>query len=374
MAPIVVPTLLALSALAGAASAAIWLEPGQLPPAISGRTYAAGPITVVGGSRCPRNAPALRVVGGELPEGLSLTAAGYLAGTPTQPGRHSFVVRAATDCEAIQQEFELEVTGAPVLSVEPRSVEISLPQGAPPPQDPLVVQVRSSWGGMAYTVDGGDAEWLRATPVRGETPPAGGILDSDALELHVDPSRLPPGTYRVVMRLSTFRGANAPVVPVTLRVLPPVGGLQAIPHDEHSPLPPGVTPVPTAPKATGHGPAPAAKPAAPQPAPQPGRLSRVAPPRRRFAASTPKPTPPPAPAGAHDKPSPSGKPVEHAKPAQQAHAAPPAKPEPPKPADNTHKAEPKHEPAKPTDHGKPAEHPKPAPQAHKVEAPKHEKH
>lgn len=252
-------------------------------------------MRVVGGGGCPHNLPVLQISGGALPEGLVLSPSGYFSGRAASPGLYQFILRAATDCEVVQQEYTIEVTGAPVLSVEPRAVEISLPHGSAPPDDPLVVQVRSSWGRMAYTADTGDAEWLRATPIRGETPDPHAPVNSDALELHVDPSRLPPGTYRVLMRLSAWRGANAPVVPVTLRVLPADGSPLApaprfpVPAPGLHPEPvPHPAPVPhtAAPKPQVHQ-APAAPPSG-CPGPHP---SSAGSPHRRRSRPRPRPRP-----------------------------------------------------------------------------------
>ncbi len=369
----------------------MWIEPAELPLAITARDYSAGPLTITGGSRCLRQVSMVQVVGGELPPGVALTPAGYFRGTPSEPGTYQFIVRAANECEAVQQEYTIEVSGAPVLAVEPASVSLAVPHGSPALEDPIVVQVRSSWNGTSYTASVGDASWLRAIPVRGTTPGPMSPMNSDALELHVDPSRLPPGNYRVLMRVSGYRSANAPVVPVTLRVLPPDG--MAMNGPDHGPLAvPGLV-LPSDPHdtqgdphgAAPHGPAahpptadhghqapahaaPAtAAPKAATPAPQ--RLSRTGPVRRRFAASTPKA---PAPTG-HDKPSPVGKPVEVAK-AGGGHGAPAAGgPAPAKPADSHAKPAASGQ-AKPADsHGKPAEsHPKPA-DSHAKQADNHGK-
>lgn len=362
----------------------MWIEPAELPLAITARDYSAGPLTITGGSRCPRQVSMVQIVGGELPPGLTLTPAGYFRGTPSEPGTYQFIVRAANDCEAVQQEYTIEVSGAPVLAVEPASVSLAVPHGSPALEDPIVVQVRSSWNGTSYSASVGDASWLRAIPVRGTTPGPMSPMNSDALELHVDPSRLPPGSYRVLMRVSGYRTANAPVVPVTLRVLPPEGvamsapdhGPLAIPglvlpsdpHDSHQdPHAPATAhpPAAHAPAADDHGhhppqhAAPTPRVAAPKvAAPAPQRLSRTGPVRRRFAASTPKPAPA---APGHDKPSPVGKPVEVAK-AGGGHGSPAAGSHPPaKPADSHGKPADAH--AKPADsHGKPAsnDHAKPA--------------
>lgn len=404
-----------LLAIPAALPAALWIEPAELPLAITAREYSAGPLTLTGGVRCLRQSWMVQVVGGELPPGVTLTPSGYFRGTPAEPGSYSFIVRAANECEAVQQEYTIEVTGAPVLAVEPASVSLAVPHGSQALEDPIVIQVRSSWNGMSYTANVGESSWLRAIPVRGTTPGPGSAMNADALELHVDPSRLPPGSYRVLMRVSGYRAANAPVVPVTLRVLPPEGasspGLSdgplmvpglVIPSGPHGPAGDAHGAVPDAHGAVpggqdahgmlqGHGPAPAPQ-AAPKPAP-PQRLSRTGPVRRRFAASTPKAAAPPA--AAHEKPSPVGKPVEPAKTAASAHGASgghgAAKPEAKgaahgaKPADahsakpaDAHGAKPDAHGAKPDasgSHGKPAaDHGKPAADHGKPAAPKHEKH
>lgn len=426
---IVLRTVSLLLMLSAALPAAMWIEPAELPLAITARDYSAGPLTITGGSRCLRQVSMVQVVGGELPPGVSLTPSGYFRGTPSEPGTYQFIVRAANDCEAVQQEYTIEVSGAPVLAVEPASVSLAVPHGAPALEDPIVVQVRSSWNGTAYTASVGDASWLRAIPVRGTTPGPMSPMNSDALELHVDPSRLPPGSYRVLMRVSGYRTANSPVVPVTLRVLPPEGvamngpdhGPLAIPGlvlpsdpheahgdphaaDPHAPGPNGHgAPSAHPPAGGGHGhdatshAAPAPRPAAPKvAAPAPQRLSRTGPVRRRFAASTPKAAA--APATGHEKPSPVGKPVEVAK-AAPGHGAPAAAPAKPadshgkpaggdhgKPAASDHgkpaakdHGKPANDHGKPAanDHGKPAanDHGKPAASDHgKPAAPKHEKH
>jgi hypothetical protein len=375
---------------------AIWIEPSELPKAITGREYAAGPLTITGGSRCTRQMTMVRVTGGELPPGVELTQGGYFRGAPLEAGKYSFIVRAANECEAIQQEYAIEVTGAPVLTVEPASVNLSVGQGSPALEDPIVVQVRSSWNGTAYTANIGDASWVRAIPVRGATPVPSSGLSADGLELHIDPSRLPPGLYRVLMKVSGWRTANTPVVPITLRVLPPDGSMA--PGDVRGSLmPPGTTlpgeardsgvrPEPAGPAAGGHdveereemprAPAVAPRVMAPKgavPGTAPQRLSRTGPVRRRFAASTPKaggPITPP-----NQKPSPVGKPIETAKSAGGHGAAGGTRQEAAKPD--------AHGPAKAggataakPEAGKSGSPEKPAPVAAsgKAAAPKHEKH
>ncbi|MEZ5354857.1 MAG: hypothetical protein R2762_19660 [Bryobacteraceae bacterium] len=315
---------------------------------------------------CSNNVVTLTVSGGALPPGLELTAAGYLRGVPAEPGLFRFLVRAANACGWADREFSLDVSGAPVLLVNPPAVEFRVLAGQRPP-DPMLLRVSSDTASLAYTMDPPPVDWLEARVRAGVTPGRGAAFDSDTIALYFDFTRLSPGTHRTALRVSTWRGVAPVEVPIVVTVLPQQAAtppaaqtatpapVSASPHPE----PAGAGSIPMAPRFTSAPPsAPATQTTVPQPDAAQGKTTSVRPPTAppaakpaaaptrtgrlsRSAKFRPRPAPrpdktaqkpkpatdpkEPPPAGPHakpaaSKPDPHAKPDVHAKP--DAHAKP----------------------------------------------------
>ncbi len=191
----------------------------SLPTAVVHRPYSAPPVTVLGGGRCAQNSISMRVATGGLPEGLRLTAAGYLEGTPRQAGLFTFQIRAENECQVVAKTFALRVEGAPLLVAAPEELEFHYTAGGavPPGQ---VVRVSSSWEDMAYSIDAEGAAWLMLRPLRGRTPFPGAGLTGDPVAVGVDPAKLAPGSYRALLKVSAWETTNEPRIAVTLVVSP----------------------------------------------------------------------------------------------------------------------------------------------------------
>jgi hypothetical protein len=222
------------------------IVPRALPTAIVGMGYDAGPLTLTSGQDCPQNHAALRIVEGQLPNGLELSAAGYFSGSPSEPGTFSFVVRAANPCGSRQQKFTLEVTGAPVLVVTPDFLHLEYQIGSGPLQ-PLHLRVASSHNGLAYRVDAPAWSWLRLRQRHGATPIDGSAFDSDIVEVAIDSRQLSPGRFQIPLRFSAWRSANNPVVLLHLNVTQPELPLKSMALPLVRPMPLPLPPVPTLP-------------------------------------------------------------------------------------------------------------------------------
>jgi hypothetical protein len=271
---------------------------------------------------CPRNLVSLKIIGGMLPPGIEFDASGYFQGTPVEPGRYTFVVRASNDCGFSDHQIALEVAGAPVLAVHPQAIEYTVLFGQQA-LETTHLRVSSDPPDLAYSVDIPKLTWLRYHAEAGRTPAPDSALGSDLIEVKVDTTRLPPGTHRANLRFSAWRSVNAPNVPVTITVLPqPVSTMpSALPRQlEPRPLPAiqlthsdaGLVP-PARPQARSTKPTPGPEPSSSRR--YAGRLSRVTASRPKQPAVNPrspqKPSklPNTADADPHGKPSPLGSPV-----------------------------------------------------------------
>lgn len=188
-----------------------------LPWAIAGRNYAPPPLETRTSGRCPLGTVGYSVVAGVLPPGVQMSAAGYFSGVPLQTGRYSLIIRAANVCIWTARRFDLVVTGAPLLLVEPARIEIRVTAGERAP--PESVRVSGTWPGAAYRVLA-DAPWIGATPELGRIPFAGGGLAADVVQVSVSGKDLPPGRYEGALRFTMAEAANAPLVTVVLVVEP----------------------------------------------------------------------------------------------------------------------------------------------------------
>ena len=398
MRKLVGPLLFCLSSLSLFSAPVFHVNQPRLPDAMVGKVYAGGPLVVEGGGQCPRNQLWVRLVGGTLPAGMYLSAAGQFGGLPMEAGNYEFVVRVENGCGWSDQSMTLEVVGAPIMLANPAALEFRVIAGQL--VAPAAIQVSSNRAGQPYTVET-SAPWLRARPRAGRTPASGSALSADLVDVEIDTATLLPGQHRASIDIGGWR--MGPVsVPVRVEVLsqsgaPSPGATQSMVEQPgqgnwsgpvaglSDPRLPRISL--SQPRESGAGPGvpPAAQPAkgprkaAPAAAPA-GRMSRSANLRSKYlsskasaaAGSHAAPAAAPAPPAAeHSKPSPVGEPVKkadaHGKPAD-AHGKPAAKP-----AADAH-GKPADAHAKPADaHGKPADaHGKPA-DAHAKPADAHAK-
>ena len=188
----------------------------RLPWAIIGHPYRAEIDTGLD-DRCTAADVRLRLVGGSLPPGLNLGVFG-LEGTPREAGRFQFTIRAANQCIAVEKTVELFVTGKPVLDVSPGELAFEYHVGGALTKA-RVVLVTSTWPVLPYSVSVNGTEWVHAEPASGVTPDSGSALRGDAVTVRIHPEKLNPGTYRTTLVFSAWMGANAPEIPVTLKIV-----------------------------------------------------------------------------------------------------------------------------------------------------------
>ena len=188
----------------------------KLPWAIIGQPYRAEIDTGLD-DRCIAADVRLTLAAGNLPRGLNLGVFG-VEGTPREVGRFEVTIRAANQCIAIEKTIELFVTGKPVLDVSPGELVFEYHVGGAVPRA-RVVQVTSTWPGLPYGVTANRTEWVSTEPANGVTPDSGSALRGDAVTVRIHPEKLNPGTYRTTVVFSTWMGANAPEIPVTLKIV-----------------------------------------------------------------------------------------------------------------------------------------------------------
>ncbi len=193
MRKLVCPLLFCLSSLTLSSAPVFHVNQPRLPDAMAGKVYAGGPLVVQGGGQCPRNELSVRLVGGALPPGMYLSAAGEFGGLPMEAGRYEFVVRVENACGWSDQSMTLEVIGAPIMLANPAALEFRVIAGQA--VAPAVIQVSSNRPGQPYTVDS-SAPWVRARPRAGRTPSNGSALSADLVDVEIDTASLPPGQHR----------------------------------------------------------------------------------------------------------------------------------------------------------------------------------
>jgi hypothetical protein len=197
--------------------AGVQIRTRELPWATLGGAYDTQIVTATDG-RCPLADVAVSVISGALPRGIELWG-GRLQGTAREMGSFPLTVRAANGCQgAATRDFVLTVTGKPILRVAPEELVFEYRVGGQPPRSQALL-VASSWPHLPYSVTGEASKWLNVTVSEGYTPDRGAALSSDSVWVHVSPQGLQPGTYKAAVSLTAWLGANAPVVPVTLKVL-----------------------------------------------------------------------------------------------------------------------------------------------------------
>ena len=209
---------LALTVLGAAAlhGQPIQFQTQELPWAIVGTSYSAIIETVVDGRCLSSGGLILALAGGTLPHGMMLRGES-LTGTPTAVGRYRFAIRAGNLCAADEREFDLIVSGRPILRAVPEELVYEYKIGGPDPQ-PQNVLVTGTWPNLPYSVRADKGPWVIPEQAQGMTPDRGSAFAADEITVRVNPDKLVAGVYRSTLVIATWQGANAPRIPVTLRV------------------------------------------------------------------------------------------------------------------------------------------------------------
>ncbi len=192
-------------------------ETAELPWAMLGAGYSATIETAVDGNCLIGNGIGLSVVEGELPNGLALRGES-ISGVPRTMGTYRFALRAANRCGTAVGRFELVVSGRPILRVVPEELVFEYRPGDAPPR-PLDVLVASTWPGLPYRVSTGKIPWLEYDQTIGTIPDRGSPFSADRISVRVNPDKLEAGVYHATLAISAWQGANAPAIPVTLKVV-----------------------------------------------------------------------------------------------------------------------------------------------------------
>lgn len=194
----------------------IAIRTNELPWAIKGAPYLGELITAVNG-RCPLGDVGLTIIAGQLPKGLELFSFG-IQGTPRQMGHFRFTLRAANTCATVTKDFDLFVSGKPILMVFPHQITLFCHAGsADCPED--IIRVEGSWPDLPYSIDISRSPWLEVEPAEGKTPDPESVLTGDRVRVHVNSSALAAGVYHAVLKFYAHGGENVPVVDVTLQVI-----------------------------------------------------------------------------------------------------------------------------------------------------------
>ncbi len=204
--------------LSGLLLAAVWglvFRTTELPRAMRGVPYDAIIRTVVDG-RCPASDVELSMASGALPAGLHLISTG-ISGVPREMGHFHFAVRAENQCRWVIQEYDLAVTGRPLLVVSPDRIAFEFHEGDAAPQRKQVL-VSGAWPDLAYEA-AGLKPWLKLAPLAGRTPPDGSPLGGDELAIEVSAADLAPGSYTAKVNVAARDAAVSPSVEVTVTVL-----------------------------------------------------------------------------------------------------------------------------------------------------------
>jgi hypothetical protein len=188
----------------------------ELPWAAVDRPYSPPPLQTRSSGACTSGGVGYTVVSGSLPPGVSLSSLGYFSGTPLRTGSWEFAVRVSNGCTWTARHFVLVVSGAPILTVEPRSVTFATGQTLL-----QTLRVAATWPKLGYTVTS-SAGWLKADPDHGFTPRQGSALAFDSVRLRVEPAGLKPGRYFATLTFTAWQALEAPVVSVEL-VIPEEG-------------------------------------------------------------------------------------------------------------------------------------------------------
>jgi hypothetical protein len=209
-------TAVGLLSAASSTMGGVQIRTQELPWAALGGVYDTQIVTVPDG-RCPRSDVGVSVMQGRLPRGIELWG-DRLQGTPRELGSFPLRIRAMNGCQtAATKDLVLVVTGKPILRVAPDELVFDYVVGGSSPR-PQSILVASTWPHLPYSVTAESAKWLNVTVTEGLTPERDAALSSDSVWVRVSPQGLAPGAYKASVTFSVWLGANAPVVPITLRI------------------------------------------------------------------------------------------------------------------------------------------------------------
>ncbi|HTB11714.1 MAG TPA: putative Ig domain-containing protein [Bryobacteraceae bacterium] len=175
----------------------------DLPWAIAEKGYEAPPLEVRVSGSCPHGGVGYAVVSGELPPGIQLSRLGYFSGAPLHTGEFKFTVRASDGCGLARKEFNLVVTGAPVITVKPTHIAFVCKAEEIPAEQQILIS--ATWPRLAYRMTTSNAAWLTATPEHGTTPRLGSAMADDIAHLRVDTTGLKPGHYTASITISSWQ-------------------------------------------------------------------------------------------------------------------------------------------------------------------------
>ncbi len=213
-----------------------------LPPAVQNLAYAPVTFAVTGGVAPYRFVLA---TGSVLPAGLTLTAAGVLAGTPTATGDFNFSIQVSDGGQGIGlKTFALSVRLPAALAVSEASLSFEgIVNGDPPPPQRVLVAAEDLR--LPYTVRTDGAAWLTVRPAAGVTPGGFAVFADQAglapsaagspykaiisvvgpagtlqIQVSFTVSDVPPaiGVSPNLLKFSTRIGAPAPPPPQTILV------------------------------------------------------------------------------------------------------------------------------------------------------------
>jgi hypothetical protein len=189
----------------------------DLPWAIAEKGYEAPPLEVRVSGSCPHGGVGYAVTAGALPPGIQLSRLGYFSGAPVHTGEFAFTVRASDGCGSATKEFNLVVTGAPVLTVTPMKISFTAKAGEKNPED-RELRVSATWPRLPYRLLVSNAAWLTATPEHGATPRQGSGMATDTVHLRVDTAGLKPGHFTALITVSSWQVLEPIRVEVELTV------------------------------------------------------------------------------------------------------------------------------------------------------------
>jgi hypothetical protein len=175
----------------------------DLPWSIAERGYEAPPLEVRVSGSCPHGGVGYAVVSGAMPPGIQLSRLGYFSGSPLHTGEFTFTVRASDGCGATAKQFELVVTGAPVITVTPMRISFSCKAGETPREQQI--RVSATWPRLAYRLTTSNAAWLTATPDHGASPRQGSAMADDIVHVRVDTTGLKPGRHLASITVSSWQ-------------------------------------------------------------------------------------------------------------------------------------------------------------------------
>jgi hypothetical protein len=180
----------------------IEIQTEELPRAIVGMDYEATIATRVDGL-CPIGNVGLFLAFGKLPRGLQVSNIG-LTGVPKEMGIFHFSLGARNTCAAATpKEFELLVTGRPILRAYPGKIELTITEGAP--SRIQTVLISSTWPGLPYKISAVDGAWIGFRQTQGATPEEGSAFTGDRLSVQAIPSKLKPGVHHGQLMVSAWR-------------------------------------------------------------------------------------------------------------------------------------------------------------------------